>query len=268
MHVYNANRNLSQPYLTCDINNCLRMRQDLTTLFNTGAFVLTPKRGASHVHFLTVGPNYTKTYHNCMTEDLDLAAEFVYARFAWAVFQMLRNFTDRGNIRVTIFNNKTLNWETLTVAELALRDDEARTPPTNKRQHDSQPEHSGGATQSRGLTVYHRDAPADNTLSVGNQFKRVKSAATSRTNLSSDISAYSPPPATAGISPVLNHRRQKTQTGRAHDSQSNAQSQHGSLHRRQKTPGGQGQDSQSDTQPQYGLHLLPPPFIIFSDACS
>lgn len=185
MHVYNLNRNLSLQYLTCDMKNCLRMRQDLHTIFDSKAFVLVPKMGSSHVHFLSAGPNYTKLYHNCMTEDLDLAVEFLYARFAWAVLQMVVNFVSRRNVRIQIFNSETMDWETTTAGEAAIEDAAARTPTKRRRRGRGDDASFGGSAGSAAQDM--------DTHSNSRQYKRFKTTMTSSSDsaTSSSISEIS-----------------------------------------------------------------------------
>lgn len=117
MNIYNLNQGLSGRYLTCDIQNCILIREDLHTVFDSGAFALVPKMGTMYVHFLKHGPNYAPVFHNCTTVKMDIAAEFLYARFAWAVLPLVKNFASRPEVRIKVFNPDITNWEIMTAGE-------------------------------------------------------------------------------------------------------------------------------------------------------
>ncbi|KAH8146894.1 uncharacterized protein LAJ45_08973 [Morchella importuna] len=117
MHLYNLNSTLTTPYRTSDIRNCLRLRQDLHTLFDTGAFAFVPKEGKIVIHFLTMGLNYCKTFHNRATESLMMHPAFIYARFAWAILPHATSFTSKKSTRITVFNEETERWEVTTAGE-------------------------------------------------------------------------------------------------------------------------------------------------------
>jgi hypothetical protein len=73
--------------------NLLALRVDLRTpQFDRCAFVLVPKSGQVVIHFIRIsGSNpYAAKYHNHVISTTYLAPEFVYARFAWSIIQMVK----------------------------------------------------------------------------------------------------------------------------------------------------------------------------------
>lgn len=133
MYNFNLNVTLSNHYVTCDLANCFRLRQDLHTLFDSKAFVLVPKHGFAVVHFLSKGANYCKEYHNRTTGLLAVSPAFLYARFGWAILPLVANFAQRRDVRVAVFNEDTATWETTTAGAFAARKAAASTPTKRRR---------------------------------------------------------------------------------------------------------------------------------------
>lgn len=133
MFQFNLNGSLSQQYVTCDLANCLRLRQDLHALFDTKAFVIVPKNTSPVVHFLVQGATYCKEYHNRPTAPLAVHPAFLYARFAWAIFPLIVNFANRRDVRVTVYNEDTTSWEQTTAGEDAEKVFGDRTPTKRRR---------------------------------------------------------------------------------------------------------------------------------------
>lgn len=130
MDIYNLNRGLHGRYVTSDVQNCVLIRQDLLTIFDSKAFVLVPKMGTMFVHFVKNGPNYAPAYHNCTTVKMDVAAEFLYARFAWAILPLVSNFASKPQVRIKVFNPDISDWEIMTAGEYHFKEANQNT---NKR---------------------------------------------------------------------------------------------------------------------------------------
>lgn len=82
MQQYNLNLTLSSPYITPDIENCLRLHGDVHTALDRGDFVFVPKCGSSYVNTLKRTSEYGRLYHNRATQDIRVTCAFLYARFA------------------------------------------------------------------------------------------------------------------------------------------------------------------------------------------
>lgn len=133
MYQFNLNATLSEQYLTCDVSNCIRLRQDLHTLFDAKSFVLAPKNGVPVVHFLVKGVDYCKMYHGRATTALNVNPAFLYARFAWAVFPLIVNFARRRDVRIKVFNEETAQWEITTAGAVLVQAAAAKTPTKRRR---------------------------------------------------------------------------------------------------------------------------------------
>ncbi|RPB22140.1 hypothetical protein L211DRAFT_351032 [Terfezia boudieri ATCC MYA-4762] len=92
MSLFNLNQRLSLAYITSDVLNCLLLRDDIHRVFDNATFVIVPKNGKYVSHFLEQTTNLGHLYHNCETWELGVRAEFLYARFAWAVLQLHDTF--------------------------------------------------------------------------------------------------------------------------------------------------------------------------------
>lgn len=133
MFQFNLNSALTQQYVTCDLSNCLRLRQDLHALFDTKAFVLVPKNGLPVVHFLAKGLDYCKKFHNRTTGSLAVQPAFLYARFAWAILPLTANFTGRRDVRLSVYNEDTAAWEPTTAGDFARKVSAEATPTKRRR---------------------------------------------------------------------------------------------------------------------------------------
>lgn len=133
MYQFNLNATLSEQYLTCDVSNCIRLRQDLHTLFDTKSFVLAPKNGVAVVHFLVKGVDYCKMYHGRATAALNVNPAFLYARFGWAVLPLIVNFARRRDVRIKVYNEETAQWEITTAGAVLVQQAAAKTPTKRRR---------------------------------------------------------------------------------------------------------------------------------------
>jgi hypothetical protein len=62
--------------------------------FDKGQFAMVPKSGKLVVHFLGFGPETAPLYHNLVFDYRNrVSHEVLYARFAWALFKMVKRFS-------------------------------------------------------------------------------------------------------------------------------------------------------------------------------
>ena len=94
MQIWNANQTLpaDPEHLIYDINNCVLLRSDIHGTFVCPSFIFVPKAGKYLVHFFSQTVNHGPLYHNCMVENLEVPVQFLFARFAWAMFHLLHGF--------------------------------------------------------------------------------------------------------------------------------------------------------------------------------
>lgn len=107
MDVYNRNPQLRNPLITSDTRNCLRLRIDIRSQFDSGAVTFVPKCGTSRAHFFTETKQYGPLLHNRETEEFCVAAQFVYARFAWAVLKLAQSF---GGMKARVWSAERNDW--------------------------------------------------------------------------------------------------------------------------------------------------------------
>jgi hypothetical protein len=75
-----------------DIRNAIALRADIHRMFDEGSFAYVPKNGQMRFHFLStqyIDP-YTK-YQNSYFSTEDIPFQFLFSRFAWAVFKNLHD---------------------------------------------------------------------------------------------------------------------------------------------------------------------------------
>lgn len=133
MFYYNRNNTLSSRDITSDIQNCLRLRSDIHSMLDTGAFVFVPKSGTSSVHFIMQSRDYGRLFHNRQTEQMHVAPEFLYARFAWAVLQLAQNFASQKGVKVRVWSAIMSDWQDIVLGsdiDLSPRPAESNTPPS------------------------------------------------------------------------------------------------------------------------------------------
>ncbi|KAL9099501.1 MAG: hypothetical protein Q9163_005006 [Psora crenata] len=87
-----------------NLNNLLMLRSDVHRTYDNKRFVFVPKRDnnqpASFVtHVLNPSQELFDLYHNCKLHEIKSAHEYLFARFAWAIFPMLSGFLERGKGR-------------------------------------------------------------------------------------------------------------------------------------------------------------------------
>jgi len=115
MSAYASNKQISDSNPTTDIDNLLALRKDLHSAFDKRVFVFVPKTnfGAFYVHFLARTPDFCPIYHNREVAALSsvISPQFLFARFAWAIFPLAKAFIKRSGIRITTWNNISGKWE-------------------------------------------------------------------------------------------------------------------------------------------------------------
>lgn len=96
MSSYNSNTLLTQGQVINDTANGFALRSDLNgPAFDAGKFVLVPKEGRLVLHFLLPTSELAYLFHNREPYPIEaIPREFLYARFAWSVFRLLRRFLD------------------------------------------------------------------------------------------------------------------------------------------------------------------------------
>ncbi|KAL9595273.1 MAG: hypothetical protein Q9219_006549 [cf. Caloplaca sp. 3 TL-2023] len=83
-----------------DTNNRFHLRADLHRSFRDKKFVFVPKDGNFVVHVLEPSVELTTVYHNSELHPLDFVPiEYLFARFAWALFPFVGNFLRAGKDR-------------------------------------------------------------------------------------------------------------------------------------------------------------------------
>ncbi|KAI9769518.1 MAG: hypothetical protein M1840_003995 [Geoglossum simile] len=97
MGFYNVNPNLRAP--TDDMSNAVLLRRDLHFEFDSRVFVIVPKGPTIGfvVHFLEPTIDIGPAHHNQRLLPIDeVTPQFLFARFAWAIFPALSNFMRQG----------------------------------------------------------------------------------------------------------------------------------------------------------------------------
>ncbi|KAF8241557.1 hypothetical protein K440DRAFT_241928 [Wilcoxina mikolae CBS 423.85] len=115
MSAYASNKQISDSNPTTDIDNLLALRKDLHSAFDKRVFVFVPKAnsGVFYVHFLARTPDFCPIYHNREVAALSsvISPQFLFARFAWAIFPFAKAFIKRSGIRITTWNTVSGKWE-------------------------------------------------------------------------------------------------------------------------------------------------------------
>ncbi|KAI9824709.1 MAG: hypothetical protein M1819_000804 [Sarea resinae] len=145
MGQYNLNKDLPSDYVIDDVSNAIALRSDIHSAFDDRKFVVVPKHSAWAVHFLELTSDLGGFYHNTGVRlDPNVSMRCLLARFAWAIFPLLRNFLEAGvprAVRVRVLDNgeykevvKTMGSEEMTASGIYLRgrssSPKKRKPPT------------------------------------------------------------------------------------------------------------------------------------------
>ncbi|KAL8671292.1 MAG: hypothetical protein Q9168_004213 [Polycauliona sp. 1 TL-2023] len=97
MGQYNQSRRLAPACTTDDISSLVALRKDIHFVFDQRMFVFVPKQDNWLIHFLEPSLDLGPQYHNIKaTLNTGVAREHVLARFAWAIFPLVREFLEQG----------------------------------------------------------------------------------------------------------------------------------------------------------------------------
>ncbi|KAF8512996.1 hypothetical protein BDD12DRAFT_118628 [Trichophaea hybrida] len=98
---------------TTNVVNLITLREDLHSIFDQRFFVLVPKGSAFHIHFLLVTEDLGPIYHNREVRGLTsvVSPEFIFARFAWAIFRYSPGFTTTPRTAITVWDGATEEWQ-------------------------------------------------------------------------------------------------------------------------------------------------------------
>ncbi len=84
-----------------DPANALLLRADLHRAFDKLQFIFIPKaNGVLVTHALGSAIELRNLYHNATLHQVGAGPQFLFARFAWAIFPFLRGFLQRGQYRL------------------------------------------------------------------------------------------------------------------------------------------------------------------------
>ncbi|KAL8919404.1 MAG: hypothetical protein Q9208_006782 [Pyrenodesmia sp. 3 TL-2023] len=94
---YNLNRLLTSDARIDDMSNATTMRSDIHKAYDKRLFVMVPKGDRWTVHFMEPTYHLGCLYHN-MPVDLhpDVGLEYMFGRFAWTIFPLIRDFLEQG----------------------------------------------------------------------------------------------------------------------------------------------------------------------------
>lgn len=145
MSVYNANTVLSQSHAMDDTTNGFALRSDLNGPgFDAGKMVVVPKEGKLVLHFLFDVGELGFLYHNRELHPIPtVPREFLYARFAWALFPLLARFLSTEKNLSVARNSKSV-W-TVT-EEFARWGDIRKAEAGSKRRRRDNPGPAGNTT--------------------------------------------------------------------------------------------------------------------------
>lgn len=110
MSIFNLNEDIPPKYITCDVENCLLLRQDLHTAFDSKHFIFVPKCRSWRIHFLTTTADYGRLFHNREPLVLQVSSQFLFARFAWAIITRVKTFTELPGVKIRVRVDTGL-WE-------------------------------------------------------------------------------------------------------------------------------------------------------------
>ncbi|KAL9029980.1 MAG: hypothetical protein Q9196_001846 [Gyalolechia fulgens] len=149
MTAYNTNLALTGTYLLDDVANAVALRPDIHKEFDQAGYVFVQKQEKWTVHFLRPTYNLGRAYHNIPVDlKSQVSPEFLLARFAWAIFPLVRLFL-HGGLRRALYLCASQDdddaWvvETLNSQEIQKRLDPEKKPrnasPAKRSAPDSEP---------------------------------------------------------------------------------------------------------------------------------
>lgn len=101
MRQYNSRFNTSGLLITDDTANAMAMRADIHRAFDDCKFAIVRKKGCWVTHFLETTHELGAVYHNRPVEVMGgVAPEFILARYAWAIFPLVKAFMEQGPSRL------------------------------------------------------------------------------------------------------------------------------------------------------------------------
>ena len=100
MNVYTFNKREPEN----NSKNLFALRCDLRSIFDCAKWIIVPKGGKMVVHFIDQSFEVAALYHNKPFNTVNLAHEFLYARFAWAIIQTSKSIVgpNRQKFRSTV----------------------------------------------------------------------------------------------------------------------------------------------------------------------
>ncbi|KAI9865714.1 MAG: hypothetical protein M1813_002172 [Trichoglossum hirsutum] len=214
MDNYNADDVMRGDYALDDSANAVAMRMDLHAEFDALAFVFAPKTSAGQglggysIHCLIPTPDILPTFHNHLTQPLvGVAPEFLYARFAYAIFPRLSAFLVRGKSAKLVVRVKADAGEGLSQEIVDVPVDEFRVPKSRSaspKKRGRRGENEEAASNVRGDYIclgYESDAGTESSGSSdgGRSRKRERTAHATNENSSSSEDPLSPNPYFASI---------------------------------------------------------------------
>lgn len=97
MNNYNLNRLLIAEASVDDMSNATAMRSDIHKAYDKRFFVIVPKLDRWTAHFMEPTFHLGSLYHNMLVNlHTDVALEYMFSRFAWTIFPLIRVFLEQG----------------------------------------------------------------------------------------------------------------------------------------------------------------------------
>ncbi|KAI4264916.1 MAG: hypothetical protein L6R42_000030 [Xanthoria sp. 1 TBL-2021] len=94
---YNLNRLLTVDARIDDMSNATVMRSDIYKAYDKRLFVMVPKNDCWTVHFMEPTYHLGSLYHNMPVNlHTDVGLEYMFSRFAWTIFPLIRDFLEQG----------------------------------------------------------------------------------------------------------------------------------------------------------------------------
>lgn len=163
MSIFNLNDDIPTKYITCDVANCLLLRQDLHTSFDSKHFVFVPKLNSWRIHFLTTTADYGRLLHNRKPLALQVSPRFLYARFAWAIISRVKTFAELPGVKVRVRVDGG-QWQDSIIPSDVLR--VGIGPPAKRRRRDADADAEDGSPQDNGSAFDAQDE-VQTTLPTG-----------------------------------------------------------------------------------------------------
>ena len=139
MRLYNRNQFLYLEDTVNDTANAIALRKDVHKAFDQKVFVFVMKEASWTTHFIRPTLDLGTKYHNLpVTFDQGVYTQFLYARFAWAIFPLVQPFLvsdPKRWVKVRVENSDgQISWARQFMGVGDIRAKVARTPSPQKRQ--------------------------------------------------------------------------------------------------------------------------------------